>query len=152
MTEFVVDNPQQEGLLPGSYVNVKLMLPGNPNIASYPLYNPASTPAMFPPQANNMTAMPMSPMPVPVGAGTVAGNGNAIAPTGNPNLMPPIPQSPQPPAWLTNSSSGGIAPGTGGNINPNIAAPADPSLDAMRRQAQAGLFAAPRPFKDERSQ
>jgi hypothetical protein len=127
-------------------------LPGNPNVASYPLYNPASTPAMFSPQANNVPAMPMSPMPVPVGAGTVAGNGNAIASAGNPNLMSSISQSPQPPAWLTNSSSGSIAPGTGGNAHPTIAAPADPTLDAMRRKAQAGLFAAPRPFKDERSQ
>ena len=85
-----------------------------------------------------------------VGAG--AGNGNAVATAENPNLMPPIPQTPRPPAWITNSSSSGIAPGTGGNANPTIALPADPSLDAMRRQAQAGLFAAPRPFKDERSQ
>ena len=36
VTEFVVDNPQQEGLLPGAYVNVKLMLPGNPNILIIP--------------------------------------------------------------------------------------------------------------------
>jgi len=36
VTEFVVDNPQQEGLLPGAYVNVKLILPGNPNILIIP--------------------------------------------------------------------------------------------------------------------
>jgi len=119
-------------------------MPGNPNAASFPPYNPASRPGMFPPQANNMPAMP-----VPVGAGASTGNGNATAPAGNPTLLPP---KPQPPAWLTNSSSGGIAPGTGRNANPTIASPADPTLDAMRRQAQAGLFAAPRPFNDERSQ
>jgi pimeloyl-ACP methyl ester carboxylesterase len=36
VTEFVVDNPQKEGLLPGDYVNAKLMLPGNPNILIIP--------------------------------------------------------------------------------------------------------------------
>ncbi|HKV59747.1 MAG TPA: hypothetical protein VJO32_15760, partial [Ktedonobacteraceae bacterium] len=45
----------------------------------------------------------------------------------------------------------GVSTGNG-NGNPPITMPADPALDAMRRQAQAGLFAAPRPFQDERSQ
>jgi RND family efflux transporter MFP subunit len=36
VTEFVVDNPQKEGLLPGDYVNAKLILPGNPNILIIP--------------------------------------------------------------------------------------------------------------------
>jgi membrane fusion protein, multidrug efflux system len=36
VTEFVVDNPKQEGLLPGAYVDVKLMLPGNPDILVIP--------------------------------------------------------------------------------------------------------------------
>jgi membrane fusion protein, multidrug efflux system len=36
VTEFVVDNPQKEGLLPGDYVNAKLMLPGNPYILIIP--------------------------------------------------------------------------------------------------------------------
>jgi hypothetical protein len=130
-------------------------LPGSPNAASYPPYNPVSGPDMFSPQANNMPAMSDSPVPVPVGAGTFAANGNAIAPAGNPISPPPMSLPPlplQPPAWLTNSSSGGIVPGAGGNPNPTIAAPADPALDSMRRQAQAGLFVAPRAFKDERSQ
>lgn len=137
---------------PGAFMNngavpppLNNNLPGNPNPASYPLYNPASMPGLFSPQANNMP-----PMPVAVGVGTVAGNGNAIAPAGNPALQPLTP--PQPPAWLTNSSFGVIAPGAGGNANPAIATHADPTLDAMRRQAQAGLFVVPRPFKDERSQ
>ena len=114
--------------------------PGNPNAASFPQYNPAYGPGMFPPQANNMPNTPM-----PVGAST----GNALAPAGNQTVQPFMPQ---PPAWLTSTPSGGIAPGAAGNVNPAIVSPADPTLDAMRRQAQAGLFAAPRPFKDERSQ
>lgn len=83
--------------------------------------------------------------PLPVGVGVPAGNGNGngynngISPIGNPNSLLP----PQPPAWLTTPPSGGSAPA--GTV------PADPTLDSMRRQAQAGLFAAPRPFKDERS-
>jgi len=36
VTEFVVDNPKQEGLLPGAYVDVKLMMPGNPDILVIP--------------------------------------------------------------------------------------------------------------------
>jgi membrane fusion protein (multidrug efflux system) len=36
VTEFVVDNPKEEGLLPGAYVNVKLIMPGNPNILVIP--------------------------------------------------------------------------------------------------------------------
>jgi membrane fusion protein, multidrug efflux system len=36
VTEFVVDNARQEGLLPGAYANVKLILPGNPNILVIP--------------------------------------------------------------------------------------------------------------------
>ncbi|HEU0001968.1 MAG TPA: LPXTG cell wall anchor domain-containing protein [Ktedonobacteraceae bacterium] len=38
-----------------------------------------------------------------------------------------------------------------GNWHPPITVPADPALDAMQRRAQEGLFAAPRPFQDERS-
>ncbi len=150
-------NPQgvfmNNGAMPPPLNNgmpVNYGLPGNPNAASYPPYNPVSGPGMFPPQANNMPTIPKTPMPVPVGAGTVAGNGNATALAGSPTSLPPMP--PQPPAWLTNPSSSGIATGAGGNANPTIAVPADPSLDAMRRQAQAGLFVAPRPFKNERSQ
>jgi membrane fusion protein (multidrug efflux system) len=36
VTEFVVDNPQQEGFLSGAYANVQLILPGNPNILIIP--------------------------------------------------------------------------------------------------------------------
>ncbi len=36
VTEFVVDNPKQDGLLPGAYVNVKLMMRGNPDILVIP--------------------------------------------------------------------------------------------------------------------
>jgi hypothetical protein len=124
-------------------------LPGGLNDASYPPYNPVSSPDMFSPQSNNV--------PVPVGAGTFAGNGNAAAPTGNPMSplsmsQPSLPLFSQLPAWLTNPSPGGAVPGAGGNPNPTIVAPADPTLDSMRRQVQAGLYVAPRPFKDERSQ
>lgn len=47
----------------------------------------------------------------------------------------------------------GVGVSTGnGNWHPPITVPADPALDAMQRRAQEGLFAAPRPFQDERSQ
>ena len=126
---------------------------GNPSAAPFPP-NPLSWPGPLTPQANNIAAPTVANVPpLPVGAGVAvpAGNGNGngynngISPVGNPNslLSQPLSLSPQPPAWLTTPPSGGSAPaGT---------APADPTLDSMRRQAQAGLFAAPRPFKDERS-
>ena len=36
VTEFVVDEPQEDGLLPGAYVDVTLMMPGNPDILVIP--------------------------------------------------------------------------------------------------------------------
>jgi hypothetical protein len=118
---------------------------GNSNAASFPPYNP---------QANNIAAPTVAnipPLPVGAGVGVPAGNGNGngynngISPVGNPNslLSQPLSLSPQPPAWLATLPPGGSAPAE--------TAPVDPTLDSMRRQAQAGLFAAPRPFKDERS-
>lgn len=111
-------------------------LPGNANPLSYPSYNPLPAPTMFAPRPGTMSAVPLTPAPVPVAAGAWEGNGNAVAPVANPatgamppTLPPPLPTLSQPPAWLS-----------------------DPALDAMRRQAQSGLFVAPRPFKDKRSQ
>jgi len=74
-------------------------------------------------------------------------NNNAV---GNPNAAPFPPYNPQ---------ANNVAAPTVANIPPLPAGvgvpagtvPADPTLDSMRRQAQAGLFVAPRPFKDERS-
>jgi hypothetical protein len=124
-------------------------LPGNLNPASYPAYpsyNPVAGPGMFVPQPANMPAMPVTPAPVLVGAGAFVGNGNAVAPVANPGRgsMPPMPAPApaQPPAWLTNPSSNENAPRT-------MSVPADSALDAIRRQAQSGLFVSPRPFKDE---
>jgi hypothetical protein len=114
---------------------------GNSNAAPFPPYNP---------QANNIAAPTVAnipPLPVGAGVGTQAGNGNGngynngISPVGNPNSL--LSLSPQPPAWLTALPPGASAPAE--------TAPVDPTLDSMRRQAQGGLFAAPRPFKDERS-
>ena len=128
-------------------------LPDNPNPLSYPLYNPAAGPGMAAPQLVNMPAMPLTPAPVPVGAGAFAGNSNpaAPAPYSGPDTMPPIPRSPQLPTWPNNSSSNAGAPAGGGNAPPSMSVAADPALDAMRRQAQSGLFVSPRPFRDERS-
>ena len=123
---------------------------GNPNAAPFPPYNPQANNI----QANNVAAPTVAnipPLPVGAGVGVPAGNGNGngynngIPPVGNPNslLSQPISLSPQPPAWLTTLPPGGSVPAE--------TAPVDPTLDSMRRQAQAGLFVAPRPFKDERS-
>lgn len=108
-------------------------LPGNANPLSYPSYNPVPAPTMFAPRPGTMPAMLLTP--APVGAGAWEGNGNRVAPVAHPDtgampppLPPPLPPLSQPPAWLS-----------------------DPALDAMRRQAQSGLFVAPRTFKDERS-
>lgn len=144
-------NPQGVLMNNGAMLPPNNGLPGNPNAASYPTYNPVSGPGMFPPQANNVPAIPNTPTPVLVGAGALAGNGNASASFGSPTSLPPMPVSPQPPAWLSNPSSNGNAPAEGGNVNPTIAAPVDLTLDSMRRQVQTGLFVAPRLFKDERS-
>ncbi len=62
------------------------------------------------------------------------------------NNMPVMTNMPAPIPVGAGTSTGN------GNWYPPITVPADPALDAMRRQAQAGLFAAPRPFQDERSQ
>ena len=129
-------------------------LPGNPNPVAYPSYNPVSIPGMSAPQPGNMPVMPPMPAPVPVGAGVPMGNGNSFAPAAHPGpgTMPPVPLSPQPPAWLTNPSLNGSAPAGAGSAPPTMSIPADPALDAIRRQAQSGLFVSPRPFRDERSQ
>ncbi|HKV56711.1 MAG TPA: hypothetical protein VJO32_00455 [Ktedonobacteraceae bacterium] len=64
------------------------------------------------------------------------------------NNMPPITNMPAPmPVPVGAEVSAG-----NGNWHPPITVPADPALDAMQRRAQEGLFAAPRPFQDERSQ
>jgi hypothetical protein len=118
----------------------------NLNAASYPPYGQVSRPGVFMPQADNMPAM--ANMPVVVGAGIAAGNRNGMSPNGS--LTRPTSQPLQPPGWLTSPPSGSFAPGTVGNQA--MTTPADPALDAMRQQAQAGLFVAPRPYKDERSQ
>ena len=122
-------------------------LPGNPNPFSYPSYNAVSTPGMSAPSPGNMPAMPPTPAPVLVGAGVVAGNSTILEAAAHPDpgTVSAVPLTPQLPAWLTNPSARGSA-------SPAMPIPADPSLDAMRLQAQSGLFVLPRPFKDERSQ
>lgn len=155
--------PNSAGQVPwpnprGIFMNTGAMAPplnnsgtGNPNAASYSPYGPVSRPDAFMPRADNIPAM--ANMPVAAGAGTVgagiaAGNGNGMSPNGS--LTRPPSQPLQPPAWLTSPPSGSFAPGAVGNQA--MTASADPALDAMRQQAQAGLFVAPRPYKDERSQ
>lgn len=54
------------------------------------------------------------------------------------------------PAPMPVPAGAGTSTGNG-NWHPPITVPADPALDAMQRRAQEGLFAAPRPFQDERS-
>ncbi len=121
-------------------------LPDNPNPFFYSAYNPAPAPGMSAPPPGNMPAIPPTPAPVLVGAGVGAGNstipGAATHP--DPGTLSAVPPTPQPPAWLTNPA--------GGSASPTISIPADPVLDAIRLQAQSGLFVLPRPFKDERSQ
>ena len=68
------------------------------------------------------------------------------------NNTPTIVNMPAPPMPVPVPVGAEIRSGTVGNDIPTISASADPALDAMRREAQAGLFVAPRPFQDERSQ
>ena len=145
--------PVQNGAIPSPF-NTNNGLPGNP---LYPPYAQVAGAGVFAPQPGSKLALPITPAPMPVGAG-VAGNGNAPAPAANPGAMPPMfqnsPQPLQPPTWLTSPPSygNGSVPTAGWNTPPNMPISADPALDAMRRQAQSGLFVSPRPFKDERSQ
>lgn len=129
-------------------------LPGNPNFVPYLMYNPAAAPGMSAPQFGNMPVRPPAPAPVPVGVGAFVGNGHPAAPAAypGPGTMAPMPLSPMAPPWLSNPSSNGNAPTGAGSAPPTMSMPADPALDAMRRQAQSGLFVSPRPFRDERSQ
>ena len=69
----------------------------------------------------------------------LASPANGFQPGGPPSFIPPQ-KSPVP-------SYAGVAPGAGGNGVAPV--PLDPTLEALRRQAQTGLFAPPRPRLDE---
>ncbi|HLX57987.1 MAG TPA: transmembrane domain-containing protein [Ktedonobacteraceae bacterium] len=79
-----------------------------------------------------------------------SGPGMAAPQANNMPVMANSPMKSTMPAWLATSPSGRATPGAAGNGT--MVAPDDPALDAMRRQAQSGLFVTPRSFKDERSQ
>ncbi len=105
---------------------------------------------------NNGAMPPVLNNGMPVNNG-LPGHTNAASfapynPVSGPGMFPPRannvpPATPNTPIPVP-LGAGAVA----GNGNATFAFPADPALDAMRRQVQSGLFAAPRPFKDERSQ
>lgn len=98
---------------------------------TYPPNGPRQGPGIFTPQTNNASLTNISTQ--------AASPGNNFQTVGPPPLIPSQ-KSPVP-------SSVGVFQGQGGN--PMIPISLDPTLEALRRQAQTGLFAPPRRRLDE---